>query len=249
MLRSTSALTSAPIFVSRILALCPVVRSRNLCAALLLPLALFALLTAPATHAQAVSGNVVVAPVINTFAGTGAFGGSSPVDDTPSVYNGDDIAATSANLNEPWAVAVDSAGNLYIADFYDDRVRMVAAKTGTIFGQSVTAGDIYTVAGNGTAGYSGDGGPATLAEVDEPLGVAVDSAGNLYIADFGDSRIRMVAAKTGTMFGGTLSTTAGDIYTVADNGTNGYSGDGGLATNATLNGPDGLAVALAVPEP
>ncbi len=286
--RSTSTLTSAPILVSRILALCPVVRSRNLCAALLLPLALFALLTAPATHAQAVSGNVAVVSVISTFAGNGTAG-----------YLGDGGPASSAELHLPFGVALDNAGNVYITDTSNQRIRMVAATTGTIFGQSVTAGDIYTVAGNGTQGYNGDNIPATNAElaipqgvvVDSagnlyiadngnqrirkvsastgiittvvgngaqgyngdnilatnaklnlPLGLALDSAGNLYIADSGNERIRMVAATTGTMFGGTLSTTAGDIYTVAGTGTAGYNGDNVLATNAELYAPYDVAI-------
>ena len=138
-----------------------VARSRKFCAALsLLLTALFALLALPAAqaHAQAVSGSVAVAPVIDTLAGDGTGG-----------YNGDDIAATSAELFAPEDVAVDSAGDLYIADCNNNRIRVVAATTGTIFGQSVTAGDIYTVAGNGTGGYSGDGGAATSAELSYPF--------------------------------------------------------------------------------
>ena len=92
-------------------------------------------------------------------------------------------------------VAVDGAGNLVIADTGNNRVRVVAASTGTFYGQAMTAGDIYTVAGNGTAGFSGDGGPATSAELDGPAGVAVDAAGNLLIADTGNQRVRVVAAQ------------------------------------------------------
>ncbi len=129
-------------------------------------------------------------------------------------FSGDGGPATSASLSGPKEVAVDSAGNLYIADGF--RVR------------KVSGGTITTVAGNGVWGFSGDGGPATSASLDSPCGVAVDSAGNLYIADWGNSRIRKVS-------GGTITTVAG-------NGNPGFSGDGGPATSASLSGPTGVAV-------
>jgi len=174
----------------------PVVRSRKFCAALSLLTALFVLLALPAAQAQLVeSGAVAIAPSINTLAGNG----------TPG-YSGDGGSAASAELNGPIGVAEDSMGNLYIADYKGQRIRVVAAVTGTLLGVSVTAGDIYTVAGNGTQGYSGDGGVATSAELNTPAGVAVDSAGDLYIADSGNQRIRMVTASTGK------------ITTVAGNG-------------------------------
>ena len=113
-------------------------------------------------------------------------------------------------------------------------------RTGTFYGQPMTAGDIYTVAGTGTAGFSGDGGPATAAELDNPDGVAVDRAGNLVIADTYNNRVRVVAASTGTFYGQAM--TAGDIYTVAGNGTGGYAGDGGPAVAAELDSPQGVAV-------
>ena len=130
-------------------------------------------------------------------------------------YSGDGGPATSAELNGPEVVALDSAGNLYIAEYYNNRIRKVAAATGII----------TTVAGNGTQNYSGDGGAATSAALWSPTGVAVDSANNLYIADFGNHRIRKVDAATGI------------ITTVAGNGTLGYSGDGGPATSAELGDP------------
>ena len=111
---------------------------------------------------------------------------------------------------------MDSAGNLYIADTGNNRIR------------KVSNGVITTVAGNGTAGFSGDNGPATSAQLYDPAGVAVDSAGNLYIADTGNNRIRKVSN--------------GVITTVAGNGTAGFSGDGGPATSAQLNDPQGVAV-------
>ena len=86
----------------------------------------------------------------------------------------------------------------------------------------MTAGDIYTIAGDGTAGFSGDGGPATTAELGNPKGMAVDAAGNVLIADTGNSRIRVVAAATGTFYGRAM--TAGDIYTIAGDGPRGLPG-------------------------
>jgi NHL repeat-containing protein len=138
-------------------------------------------------------------------------------------FSGDGGAATSAELNGPGGVTVDSAGNLYIPDLNNDRIRKVAASTGTI----------STVAGNGTQGHGGDGGLATNAELYQPDGVAVDDAGNLFIADTNNHRIRKVAAGTGT------------ISTVAGNGTLGYSGDGGLATSAELYTPYVVVVDIA----
>jgi sugar lactone lactonase YvrE len=133
-------------------------------------------------------------------------------------YSGDGGPATAAQLASPIGVAVDPAGNLYIADSDNGRIRKVTA-----------GGVISTVAGNGTDDYSGDGGPATAAQLAGPAGVAVDTAGNLYIADTGNRRIRKVTA-------------GGVINTVAGNGTDGYSGDGGPATAAQLAGPAGVAV-------
>jgi trimeric autotransporter adhesin len=150
-----------------------------------------------------------VAPngTITTVAGTGTPGDS-----------GDGGPATSAQLNNPSGVAVDSDGNLYIADYRSHRVRKVEP-----------GGTITTVAGTGTYGSGGDGGPATAAQLAFPGGVAVDGDGNLYIADSDFDRVRKVAP------GGTITTVAGT-------GTFGYSGDGGLATAAQLTAPGGVAV-------
>ena len=145
--------------------------------------------------------------VISTVAGNGAQG-----------FSGDGGPAISAQLFSPYAVAVDAAGNLFIADAGNNRIRKVTA-----------AGIISTVAGNGTGGYRGDGGPATSAELYYPSSVAVDAAGNLFIADRDNNRIRKV-------------TTAGIISSVAGNGTQGFSGDGGPATAAQLNLPMCVAV-------
>jgi hypothetical protein len=135
---------------------------------------------------------------------------------------------------------VDGTGNLLIPDSLNNRVRVVAVATGTFYGQKMTAGDIYTVAGNGTGGFSGDGGPAASAELFGPGGVTVDGAGNLLIADTFNERVRVVAAATGTFYGQKM--TVGDIYTVAGGAKQGFSGDGGPATSAELYFPEGVAV-------
>ena len=155
-------------------------------------------------------------------------------------FSGDGGPATSAHLSHPYAVAVDGAGNLVITDSRNQRVRVVAASTGTSYGQTMTTGDIYTVAGNGTFGFSGDGGPATSSELEDPEGVTVDGAGNLIIADTFSQRVRMVAASTGSFYGQAM--TAGDIYTVAGTGFGEFSGDGGPATSARLYFPEGVTV-------
>src|SRR5215470_7066938 len=156
--------------------------------------------------------------LLTTPAGTHAFG---PV--------GDGGAATAASLNS-CGVTADSSGNLVIAS---GNIWVVAKRTGTFYGQAMTAGDIYTVAGNGTFGFSGDGGPATSAALFSPSSVQVDHAGNLVIADLDNFRIRVVAESTGTFYGQAM--TAGDIYTVAGDGVEGFSGDGGPATGAELD--------------
>jgi hypothetical protein len=130
---------------------------------------------------------------------------------------GDGGPATNAFLNGPAAVAVDNLGNLFIADSYHYRIRKVD-----------TNGVITTVAGNGTSGYSGDGNAATNAELNQPFGVSVDRLGNLFIADTVNQCIREVGAD-------------GIITTVAGNGPAGYLGDGGPATNAELNFPTSVA--------
>ncbi len=142
---------------------------------------------------------------ITTVAGTGTAG-----------FAGDGGQATSAQLYKPWGVAVDAQGSVYVADYYNHRVR------------KISGGIITTVAGTGAAGYSGDGGQATSAQLNYPADVAVDAQGNLYISDYYNHRIRKVSG--------------GVITTVAGTGTKGYSGDGGQATSAQLNYPEGIAV-------
>jgi uncharacterized protein (TIGR03437 family) len=137
-------------------------------------------------------------------------------------YGGDGGQALNSRLNAPTGVAVDASGNLYIADSGNYRVRKVS-----------TAGVITTVAGNGTPGYSGDGGPATRAQLTWPLGLAVDSAGNLYIGD--GTRVRKVLADD------TILTVAGNGLPFGPGGS-AVTGDGGPATAAQLTVPSGLAV-------
>jgi sugar lactone lactonase YvrE len=137
--------------------------------------------------------------------------------------------ATGAALNNPLAVTLDWEGNIYVSDNYGNVVRAVNTQSYPINVQGVTIapGDIATVAGNGTAGSIGDGGAAISAELSGPIGIAVDEAGNLYIADIFNSRVRKVDA-------------SGTITTVAGNGSVGYSGDNGPATSAELIGPYGV---------
>jgi ribulose-5-phosphate 4-epimerase/fuculose-1-phosphate aldolase len=173
-------------------------------------------------------GQPMTAGDIYTVAGTGNL-----------VFSGDGGPATRAEMDFPGGVAAGGASTLAIADSLNQRIRVVPASTGSFYGQAMTARHIYSVAGNGTKGFSGDGGPATAAELNEPFGVALDRAGNVVIADTGNQRIRVVAASTGTFYGQVM--TAGNIYTVAGNGTEGCSGDGGPATSAEFSYPRGVA--------
>jgi sugar lactone lactonase YvrE len=173
-------------------------------------------------------GQAMTVAHLYTVAGTGTDG-----------FSGDGGPGTAAELRFPQGAAVDAHGNLVVADTGNDRVRVVAGRTGTFYGRPMTTGHIYTVAGNGTAGFSGDGGPATGAALDNPDGVALDGAGNLLIADGFNGRVRAVAAGTGTFYG--IAMTAGHIYTIAGGGTQGL-GDGGPATAASIADPAGLAL-------
>ncbi len=155
-------------------------------------------------------------------------------------YSGDGGPATKAGLNFVDGLAIDAHGNLVIADEGNRRIRVVAARSGTFYGIPMTAHDIYTVAGNGHRGFSGDGGPARNAALKLPTDAIFDGHGNLVIADQGNNRVRVVAARPGTFYG--VRMTAGDIYTVAGNGHPGFSGDDGPATKAMLIAPTGLAV-------
>jgi trimeric autotransporter adhesin len=147
--------------------------------------------------------------IITTVAGDGRQG-----------YKGDGGLATTASLNIPQIVMIDASGNIYIADTYNNRIRMITKSTGII----------TTVAGNGVPSHKGDGGLATLASLLRPSGLGVDASGNIYIADSYNVRVRMVMKSTGI------------ITTVAGDGRQGYKGDGGLATLAELSNPQAIAV-------
>jgi sugar lactone lactonase YvrE len=175
-------------------------------------------LAAPAQVAYDTAGNLYIADlndnvirkvdlagIITTVAGTGEQG-----------FSGDGGLATSAELDSPAGVAVDASGNIYIADTHNHRIR------------KVSGGTIATVAGNGTSGFSGDNGSATSAMLSNPTALAVDSSGNLYIADTDNHRIRKLSGTT--------------ITTVAGNGEQGFTGDGSAATSAAIDSPNGVAV-------
>ncbi|MGA9529721.1 MAG: hypothetical protein WBS24_16530 [Terriglobales bacterium] len=148
---------------------------------------------------------------------------------------GDGGAATSAQLNFPGGLFVDSSDNIYIADSGNNRIRAVNTGTASVSigGITIPAGAIATIAGSGTEGYAGDGAAAANAQLSGPNGVFVDGSGNIFISDTGNDVIREVVAG---------STTSGswDIATVAGNNSNGFSGDGGTATGAQLNGALGV---------
>ena len=167
-----------------------------------------------------ISGNVYIADtynhkirmvtskgIINTIAGTEA-----------EESSGDGSAANTTKLNFPTGVSTSISGNVYIADLYDNKIRMVS-KTGII----------TTIAGTGTEGSSGDGGAATSAQLYGPFGVTVDISGNVYIADHDNHKIRMVSS-------------TGIITTIAGTGNCGRSGDGGAAISAQLYRPFGVSV-------
>src|SRR5205823_2706863 len=134
-------------------------------------------------------------------------------------YGGDGGPASQAVMNWPTGVAIDGAGNIYITDYNNNRVRKMTASTGVV----------TTVAGTGVSGFSGDGGSATSARLSLPVDVVLDSAGNLYIVDSQNNRIRRV-------------NTSGVISTFAGTGASGSSGDGGPATSAHLNTPEGIGI-------
>jgi sugar lactone lactonase YvrE len=154
------------------------------------------------SHFQAATSAIDANSIVTTVAGNGGYYSSG----------GDHGLATNATLAQPTGVVSDGAGHLYVAESNANRVRAIDLATGII----------TTIAGNGLADYSGDGGPAVLAALNHPIGLALDGAGNLYIADASNYRVRRVHLATGI------------ITTVAGNGRNGYSGDGGAATDARL---------------
>jgi sugar lactone lactonase YvrE len=140
---------------------------------------------------------------------------------TAWIYSGDGGAATNSSIFLPFGVAVDAAGNIFIVDNSNNRIRKV----------SIATGFISTIAGTGFVGATGDGGPATQATISGPSTVALDGAGNVFFSDTGNNAIRRIDAGTGL-----ISTVAGTLA------QHGYTGDGGLAAGATLNTPNGIAL-------
>jgi DNA-binding beta-propeller fold protein YncE len=147
--------------------------------------------------------------IITTAVGTGEKG-----------YAGDGGPAVRALLNGPFDVGFDAHGNLYFSDTFNHCIRRVDARSGVI----------TTCAGCGEAGYSGDGGPATRARFNEPYGIALDNAGNIYVADRHNHCVRRIDGSSGI------------VTTFAGNGSSGFDGDGGPASRAGLVEPNGLAL-------
>ncbi len=147
--------------------------------------------------------------IVSTVAGTGAQG-----------YAGDGGPATQALLNNPFDLAFDPAGNLCFSDTYNHCIRRIDARTGII----------TTIAGTGESGFAGDGGPATRAQMNQPYGTVIDSAGNIYVADRLNGRVRRIDGRSGV------------ITTLAGDGSGKFSGDGGLSDRAGMAEPNGLAL-------
>ena len=191
-------------------------------------------------------GHRMTAGDIYTIVGGGT---SSPT------RTGDGGPALQARLYQPAGVSLDHAGNLVIADQGQNKLLVLPARTGRFYGQQMTAGHLYTIAGNGHTSYSGDGSLATRAQLSpfacliqsvefgpcsDPAGLAVSGNGNIVIADTANNRVRVIAARDGVFYG--LGMTARHIYTVAGTGVGGFSGDNGPATRAELTNPGGVTV-------
>ncbi len=179
------------------------------------------------------TSRVLPSPQVVTVAGTGTAG-----------FNGDGLAGTASELDQPTGVAVDAAGDLFIADTANCRVRVLPAHEGTVLGRPVSARIMTTVAGTGVCGSAGQGGPISGAQLWNPVAVAVDRSGDLVVADSGDQSVLLASAVGGTFWGTAVG--AGDIGVVvggtADYGP--YLADGLAATGETaeLNDPRGVAV-------
>ncbi|HEY1620069.1 MAG TPA: RHS repeat-associated core domain-containing protein [Streptosporangiaceae bacterium] len=175
---------------------------------------------------------------VYTIAGsaTGGPGGSG--------HSGNKGPASAALLDRPCGIAADAAGNVYIADFGNERVDEIAKSTGLQRGVKLTANDLYVIAGSydAGAGLSGDGGPAVSAQLHSPTSVAADAAGDVYIADSVNNRLQEVPYASGAQWG--QSMTDGDMYTIAGSatGASGNSGDGGPATSAKMNNTEAVSV-------
>ncbi len=146
---------------------------------------------------------------------------------------GNGAPASSVLLKNPGGIALDHAGNVVVAETSEHSVRLIAESTGTFYGQHMTKGHIYTLAGGNGAGSRGDGGPATQSKLDFPWAVAVDGPGNVVVADSDNFLVRVIAAKSGSFYGQRM--VRGDIYSVAGNGNFDFSGDQGPALSATFS--------------
>ncbi len=169
-------------------------------------------------------------------------------------FNGDNQLATNAQLYYPEKGCVDSGGNVYIADSYNNKIRFIPKVSGTYFNQTMTASYIYSIAGDstgtngaGTEGFNGDNKLATTARLYFPNAVCVDSGGNVYIADTLNNKLRFIPKVSGIYFNQTM--TANYIYSIAGDstgtngaGTYGFNGDNKLATTAQINYPTGVCV-------
>ena len=156
---------------------------------------------------------------------------STAIGDSVAGYSGDNGLAKYAELNGPHDACMDTAGNLYIADMLNHVIRKVSASTGII----------TTIAGTGTAGYSGDSGLAVNAKITAPSYMCLDAAGNLYFSDGGEPTLAFPAV-AGNFTIRKIAATTGIISTVAGNGISGYTGDNGLATSAELQCPVGICL-------
>lgn len=183
--------------------------------------AISAQLNAPYRTALDASGSLIISDFLNhRIRKVNSSGIITTIAGSTQGYSGDGGSATLAQFNAPSGVAIDLSGNIYVTDYGNNVVRMIN-----------TSGIISTIVGNGTAGFSGDGGNATLATLTNPYGITIDATGNLYIADTYNSRIRKI-------------TPSGTITTIAGTNSVGFSGDGGLGVNASLNLPQEVAVDL-----
>lgn len=189
----------------------------------------------PVAVAADASGNLIVANGGNrnlwvVAESTGTFYGQK-------MTAGDIYALGTTGLAWNSALLLDANGNIVVAD--STSVGVIAAKSGTFYGVPMTAGKLYSIAGTGTPGYSGDGGSATAAQLNETEGLAIDGHGNVLVADAFNDRVRIIAVTSGRFYGQPMI--AGDIYTIAGTGTCGSAGNGADATRAETC-PDSLAI-------
>jgi hypothetical protein len=172
------------------------------------------------TNPITVAGVTIPAGYIATVAGNGISGTSA------------NVPALNAEFNDPYGIAIDSQGNIYVCDSYNRQIRVVDTGTAPIAvaGVTIQPGYITTVAGNGNYGYRGDGNQALTAEFADPDAVQVDAAGNIYVSDTENERVREISNATGL------------ISTIVGTGVFGYNGDGILATTATIGYPRAIAI-------